>query len=137
VLTLQVLILRIANNPVDEQAEYQIPERFSFWRFLGFGIEGTLRDANTVLEIREWLKELRLIDPCSGTSTTSSPPIMLVLLRLSCLEGSAAYPAKCLFVRQATMQRSLVTPILTDFFEERLNEETRARLSGDNQSWLP
>ena len=62
VLMFMVLILQHLYNLSDEQAEYQIRDRYSFSRFLGPHLGSRVPDARTVWLFREQLKELELIE---------------------------------------------------------------------------
>jgi IS5 family transposase len=62
VLMSKVLILQTPYNLSDEEVEYQIRNRLSSGRFLGFGIKNSVPDATTVWGFRERLKELELME---------------------------------------------------------------------------
>ena len=55
VLMFKILVLQALYNLSDEQTEYQILDRLSFMRFLGFELHDTVPDARTVWLFREKL----------------------------------------------------------------------------------
>ncbi len=61
VMMFKLLILQQLYNLADEGIEYQISDRLSFMRFLGFNFEDKIPDARTVWLFRERLKELGLV----------------------------------------------------------------------------
>ena len=56
VLMFKVLVLQQLYNLSDEQAEYQIRDRYTFGRFLGLHPEDRVPDARTIWRFREGLK---------------------------------------------------------------------------------
>lgn len=64
VMMFKVLILQHLYNLPDEEIEYQIADRISFQRFLGF--PRTVPDHTTVWRFREYLSELNLHDKLWG-----------------------------------------------------------------------
>ena len=62
ILMFRMLVLQALNNLSDEQVEYQVRDRLSFTRFLGFGIEGGIPDATTLWLFREKLAKAGLIE---------------------------------------------------------------------------
>lgn len=62
VLMFKILVLQQCYNLADEGIEYQISDRLSFMRFLGFGFEDKIPDARTVWLFRERLKEHGLVE---------------------------------------------------------------------------
>ena len=61
-LMFKVLVLQSFYNLSDDQAEFQIRDRYSFQRFLGLAPEGRVPDSKTIWLFRETLKEHDLID---------------------------------------------------------------------------
>ena len=57
-----MLVLQALHNLSDEQAEYQVRDRFSFTRFLRLGIEDSIPDATTLWLFREKLAKASLIE---------------------------------------------------------------------------
>ena len=55
VVIFKALVLQALYNLSDDEAEYQIRDRFSFVRFLGLGFEDTVPDAKTLWLYREAL----------------------------------------------------------------------------------
>src|SRR5450759_2376218 len=53
VVIFKALVLQALYNLSDDEAEYQIRDRFSFVRFLGLGFEDTVPDAKTLWLYRE------------------------------------------------------------------------------------
>src|SRR6266849_10825717 len=62
ILMFRMLVLQALNNLSDEQVEYQVRDRLSFTRFLGFGIEGSIPDGTTLWLFRETLAKAGLIE---------------------------------------------------------------------------
>jgi IS5 family transposase len=62
VLMFKILILQRYYNISDEQVEYQINDRMSFMRFLGFTIADDIPDSRTVWHFREQVTDLGLVD---------------------------------------------------------------------------
>jgi len=62
VLMFKVLLLQQLYNLSDDQAEYQIRDRYSFSRFLGLGPEDRVPDAKTIWLYREQLRKRGLLD---------------------------------------------------------------------------
>src|SRR6267154_4667727 len=62
ILMFRMLVLQALNNLSDEQVEYQVRDRLSFTRFLGFGIEDSIPDATTLWLFREKLAKTGLIE---------------------------------------------------------------------------
>jgi IS5 family transposase len=60
-LMFKVLVLQSFYNLSDDQAEFQIRDRYSFQRFLGLAPEGRVPDAKTIWLFRETLKDHNLI----------------------------------------------------------------------------
>lgn len=58
----KVLILQRLYNLSDEQTEYQLRDRLSFFRFVGLGSEDVIPDEKTIWLFREQLKELELVE---------------------------------------------------------------------------
>ena len=58
----RMLVLQALHNLSDEQAEYQVRDRFSFTRFLRLGIEDGIPDATTLWLFREKLAKAGLIE---------------------------------------------------------------------------
>jgi IS5 family transposase len=58
----KMLVLQKLYNISDEALEYQVNDRLSFMRFLGFGLEDKVPDATTVWLFREDLQKHGLID---------------------------------------------------------------------------
>ncbi len=57
----KMLILCALYSLSDDQAEYQIRDRFSFLRFLGLGLEDRVLDAKTIWMYRELLVQADII----------------------------------------------------------------------------
>jgi transposase len=57
VLMFKMLVLQALYNLSDEQTEYQVLDRLSFMRFLGFELHDTVPDARTIWLFREQLTE--------------------------------------------------------------------------------
>src|SRR6266699_1327273 len=57
IVMFRMLVLQALHNLSDEQAEYQVRDRFSFTRFLRLGIEDSIPDATTLWLFREKLFE--------------------------------------------------------------------------------
>lgn len=62
VLMFKVLVLQHLYNLSDEQAEYQIRDRYTFSRFVGLELEQSVPDANTIWLFREQLVKHNLIE---------------------------------------------------------------------------
>jgi IS5 family transposase len=62
VLMFKVLVLQALYNLSDEQTEYQILDRLSFMRFLGFDLHDTVPDARTVWLFRETLRKAGAVE---------------------------------------------------------------------------
>ena len=62
ILMFRMLVLQALNNLSDEQAEYQVRDRYSFTRFLRLGIEDSIPDATTLWLFREKLAKAGLIE---------------------------------------------------------------------------
>lgn len=62
VVMFKMLVLQKLYNISDEALEYQVNDRLSFMRFLGFGLEDKVPDATTVWLFREDLQKHGLID---------------------------------------------------------------------------
>ena len=62
ILMFKVLVLQSFYNLSDDQAEFQIRDRYSFQRFLGLAPEGRVPDSKTIWLFRETLKEHELMD---------------------------------------------------------------------------
>ena len=62
IVMLRMLVLQALHNLSDEQAEYQVRDRFSFTRFLRLGIEDGIPDATTLWLFREKLAKAGLIE---------------------------------------------------------------------------
>jgi IS5 family transposase len=62
IVMLKVLILQSLYNLSDEQTEFQIRDRLSFMRFLGFSLGDTVPDAKTIWLFREQLTEAGVIE---------------------------------------------------------------------------
>ena len=58
----RMLVLQALHNLSDEQAEYQVRDRFSFTRFLRLGIEDSIPDATTLWLFREKLAKAGLVE---------------------------------------------------------------------------
>jgi len=58
----KVLILQRLYGISDAQAEYQIKDRLSFMRFLGFNLCDTIPDEKTIWLFREHLVQAEIID---------------------------------------------------------------------------
>jgi len=61
VVMFKIMILQSLYNLSDDQVEFQIRDRLSFMRFLGFSISDTVPDAKTIWLFREQLTETKLI----------------------------------------------------------------------------
>ncbi len=61
VIMFKIMILQSLYNLSDDQVEFQIRDRLSFMRFLGFSISDTVPDAKTIWLFREQLTEAKLI----------------------------------------------------------------------------
>lgn len=61
VVMFKIMILQSLYNLSDDQVEFQIRDRISFMRFLGFSISDTVPDAKTIWLFREQLTEAKLI----------------------------------------------------------------------------
>src|SRR5258708_14263849 len=62
IVMFRMLVLQALHNLSDEQAEYQVRDRFSFTRFLRLGIEDSIPDATTLWLFREKLAKAGLIE---------------------------------------------------------------------------
>jgi transposase, IS5 family len=62
IVMFRMLVLQALNNLSDEQAEYQVRDRYSFTRFLRLGIEDSIPDATTLWLFREKLANAGLIE---------------------------------------------------------------------------
>ena len=62
IVMFRMLVLAALHNLSDEQAEYQVRDRFSFTRFLRLGIEDSIPDATTLWLFREKLAKASLIE---------------------------------------------------------------------------
>lgn len=62
VMMFKVLVLQSLYNLSDEETEFQINDRVSYWRFLNLPVEEKSPDAKTIWLFREQLKEAGLID---------------------------------------------------------------------------
>ena len=62
IVMFRMLVLQALHNLSDEQAEYQVRDRFSFTRFLRLGIEDGIPDATTLWLFREKLAKAGLIE---------------------------------------------------------------------------
>lgn len=62
IVLFRMLVLQALHNLSDEQAEYQVRDRFSFTRFLRLGIEDDIPDATTLWLFREKLAKASLIE---------------------------------------------------------------------------
>src|SRR3546814_20667708 len=58
----KILVLQALYSLSDEATEFQIKDRLSFQRFLGFGLEGAVPHATTVWLFRERLVKAKAID---------------------------------------------------------------------------
>ncbi len=61
VVMFKIMILQSLYNLSDDQVEFQIRDRLSFMRFLGFSVSDTVPDAKTIWLFREQLTEAKLI----------------------------------------------------------------------------
>src|SRR3546814_7620181 len=62
VVMFKILVLQALYSLSDEATEFQIKDRLSFQRFLGFGLEGAVPHATTVWLFRERLVKAKAID---------------------------------------------------------------------------
>lgn len=62
ILMFKVLVLQHLYNIADDEAEYQIRDRYSFCRFLGLTPEGKIPDSKTIWLYREKLVKLELME---------------------------------------------------------------------------
>jgi IS5 family transposase len=62
IVMFRLLVLQALHNLSDEQAEYQVRDRYSFTRFLRMGIEDGIPDATTLWLFREKLAKASLIE---------------------------------------------------------------------------
>jgi len=62
VMMFKVLVLQKLYNMADDTTEYQIKDRLSFQRFLGFQLCDTVPDAKTIWHFREELKNAKILD---------------------------------------------------------------------------
>jgi transposase, IS5 family len=58
----KALVLQALYNLSDDQAEYQLRDRFSFMRFLGFELEDAVSDAKTLWLYREALAKAGAVE---------------------------------------------------------------------------
>ena len=58
----RMLVLQALYNLSDEEAEFQVNDRMSFGRFVGFGVEGRIPDATTLWLFREKLAKTGLVE---------------------------------------------------------------------------
>ena len=68
IVMFRMLVLQALHNLSDEQAEYQVRDRFSFTRFLRLGIEDGIPDATTLWLFREKLAKAALLRNYSSAS---------------------------------------------------------------------
>ena len=61
IVMFKIMILQSLYNLSDDQVEFQIRDRLSFMRFLGFSISDTVPDAKTIWLFREQLTEAKLV----------------------------------------------------------------------------
>ena len=71
VVIFKVLVLQALYNLSDDQAEYQLRDRYSFGRFLGLGLEDAVPDAKTLWRYREALAKAARWKNCSICSMGS------------------------------------------------------------------
>src|SRR5436305_6199900 len=62
IVLFRMLVLQALHNLSDEQAEYQVRDRFSFTRFLRLGIEDSIPDATTLWLFREKLAKAGVVE---------------------------------------------------------------------------
>src|ERR1700688_1840422 len=62
IVMFRMLVLQSLYNLSDEQAEYQVRDRYSFTRFLRLGIEDRIPDGTTLWLFRETLAKAGLIE---------------------------------------------------------------------------
>ena len=62
IVMFRMLVLQALHNLSDEQAEYQVRDRFSFTRFLRLGIEDGIPDATTLWLFREKLAKAGVVE---------------------------------------------------------------------------
>jgi transposase len=62
VVMFKVLVIQTLYTLSDEQTEFQIKDRLSFQRFLGFGLGDTVPDANTIWMFREALTKAQAVE---------------------------------------------------------------------------
>lgn len=62
VLMFKILVLQALYNLSDDQAEFQIRDRLSFMRFLGFGLNDRVPDAKTIWLFRELLVRAEAVE---------------------------------------------------------------------------
>ena len=62
IVMFRMLVLQALHNLSDEQAEYQVRDRFSFTRFLRLGIEDSIPDATTLWLFREKLAKAGVVE---------------------------------------------------------------------------
>src|SRR5436190_5437209 len=70
IVMFRMLVLQALHNLSDEQAEYQVRDRFSFTRFLRLGIEDSIPDATTLWLFREKLAKAGWLRSYSSASTS-------------------------------------------------------------------
>src|SRR3546814_13385754 len=68
----KILVLQALYSLSDEATEFQIKDRLSFQRFLGFGLEGAVPHATTVWLFRERLVMAKATDRLFARSDTRS-----------------------------------------------------------------
>ena len=64
ILKFKIVVLQALYNLSDDQAEYQLRDRFSFMRFLGLELEDAVPDAKTLWLFREALAKAGLWKSC-------------------------------------------------------------------------
>ena len=62
VVIFKALVLQALYNLSDDQAEYQLRDRYSFGRFLGLGLEDAVPDAKTLWLYRETLAKAGVVE---------------------------------------------------------------------------
>src|SRR3546814_20682483 len=68
----KILVLQALYSLSDEATEFQIKDRLSFQRFLGFGLDGAVPPAPTVWLFRERRVKAKAIDRLSARFDTRS-----------------------------------------------------------------
>lgn len=66
VMMFKVLALQSLYGLADEQTEFQIRDRLSFMRFLGFDLYGRVPDARTIWLFREMLTKAQAVEALFG-----------------------------------------------------------------------